>query len=43
MVAVPAKFTRTALRILNTAPISDAELTKLALADDANPENPPES
>jgi hypothetical protein len=40
MVAVPAQFVRTALRILNVAPVSDAELTKLALADDANPETP---
>jgi len=38
MVAVPVKFARTALHLLNAAPPSEAELTKLALADDAKPE-----
>ena len=40
MVAVPAKFVRTALRILNVAPISEAELTRLALADDHDSSEP---
>ena len=41
MVAVPAKFTRAALRIMNAPAITDEERTKLALADDAKPETPP--
>jgi|SRR5215469_273409 len=32
MVAVPAKFIRAAMRLMNTTQISDEELTKLALA-----------
>jgi hypothetical protein len=33
MVAVPAEFVRSALRILDITSISEAELTRLALAD----------
>jgi hypothetical protein len=39
-VAVPAKFVRAALRILNLAPISEAELAKLALVDAPDSEDP---
>jgi hypothetical protein len=35
MVAVPAQFVRDALRIVKVAPVSDDELTKLALDRDA--------
>jgi hypothetical protein len=41
MVAVPAQLVRAALRILNVAPISEEELTKLALADYQSPEDLP--
>jgi hypothetical protein len=41
MVAVPARFVRVALRILNVAPLSEEELTKLALADDQSPKEQP--
>jgi hypothetical protein len=40
MVAVPGKVMKTALRILNAAQISDAELTKLALTDNRTAEEP---
>lgn len=41
MVAVPASLFEAAMRVLNQEPISDAELTELALRTAPDPEDPP--
>jgi hypothetical protein len=40
VVAVRAEFLKTALRIFDITSISEAELTRLALADDADSVDP---
>jgi len=41
MIAVPASHFREAMRVLNQPPISEAELTDLALGTQPNPDDPP--
>jgi len=41
MIAVPASLFKKAMRVLNQAPISEADLTKLALDTAPDPKDPP--
>ena len=41
MIAVPSQYVRDALRIVNVAPLSDEQLTALALADEQNSKDSP--